>query len=93
MIFKRDTMMKEKYQRPILKFEEYELNASIASNCANVISFGPGDNYGNQVCDEFGGDFDVQTYTAQRTGKSAFYEDGGICDCLYSSGGNGYFTS
>lgn len=84
--------MKEKYQKPTLTFEEYELSASIAANCAVVVSFGPGDEQ-NVVCEEFEGIWDIQLM--QERGGTSFYEEGtgAVCDCYYSSSGDGYFTS
>lgn len=87
--------MKKVYKAPKMEIEYYSLDASIASNCANIVSNGPA--VGNhQLCNDyedpfamsdesgialFGGPYNVQ-----------FYEDT-HCDCYYSSNDNGYWTS
>ncbi len=82
-------MKKKVYTRPLVEIEVYELNTSIAANCVSKVSFGP-EAPGKEVCGEFGDVFEVALYTS---GKS-FYSDGTAeCDCYYTSGGQGYFTS
>ena len=87
--------MKKIYEKPMIEIETYVLSAAIAANCNNVLSMGP-EAPGKEVCAEFEGAFDV--FSARRgtrtTGGTPFYSDGSAnCDCYYSSGGNGYFTS
>lgn len=87
--------MKKAYSKPSIEIEVYELSASIASNCGDTVSLGP-EAPGYEICDEFKDAFDVvTTYGLLRTEKrTPFYSDGAAnCDCYYSSGGAGYFTS
>lgn len=91
--------MKKTYTKPLIEIEAYELNAAIAANCGNVITLGPGipGSLEYRQCDEFknsGFLSMIPGLTIQSTGDSPFYADGAAnCDCYYSSGGNGYFTS
>ena len=89
--------MKKAYTKPLIEIEAYELNASIAANCGNVVSLGP-EAPGKRVCDEFKDAFEVFAVIPglgiQSTGGTPFYSDGAAnCDCYYSSGGGVYFTS
>lgn len=89
--------MRKVYSKPTIEVELYTLDQSIAANCGNVVTLGPGD-YEDKVCDKFKGDDEILTFnpgfSVQSTAKS-FYngENGPVCDCYYSSGGEGYFTS
>lgn len=86
--------MRKMYMRPVIEVEAYTLDQTIAGNCGNVVTLGPGD-YAGSVCDAFKDDFEiVATFSAARSGTS-FYDGsvGPACDCYYSSGGQGYFTS
>lgn len=85
--------MKAGYTRPMIEIEKYELDASIAANCGTTVSLGPGSTT-EPVCEEFEDAFEVASYGLQRSGGTPFYESGdATCDCYYSSGNNGYFTS
>lgn len=89
--------MRKVYMRPTIEIEAYELSASIASNCSSVVTMGPEDYSGN-ICSEFEDSFDVQSYRPGISLFSAgtpFYDGttGPVCDCYYTSGGSGYFTS
>ena len=83
--------MKADYKKPVMEIEKYELNASIAANCDRIISLGPGEDLlGKNACEEFKDDWGVMTLSE----GTSFYESGSmVCDCYYSSGGQGYFTS
>lgn len=84
--------MKKKYIKPMVEIERYALDASIAANCGNVVTLGPG-NSQNSTCKEFRGDEEVAMLAI---GSTSFYEVGDgdtSCDCYYSSSGAGYFTS
>ncbi len=91
--------MKKTYTKPMIEIESYELSASIASNCGNVISLGPGipgsDKY--VKCDDY---YDsgfmslIPEFSLNTTGDTPFYSDlSKVCDCYYTSGNKGYFTS
>lgn len=89
--------MKKTYAKPMIEIEAYELNASIAANCGEKVSFGP-EAPGKNTCDEFKDAFEVFAVipgiSIQSTGGTPFYADGAAnCDCYYSSGGGIYFTS
>ena len=88
--------MKKEYSKPRIEIEAYELDASIAANCGAIISFGP-PAPGKTTCDEFkgafGGDDDWGTFSVKNS-HTPFYADGAAnCDCYYTSGNSGYFTS
>lgn len=86
--------MKKVYVAPTVEIELYELNASIASNCAIVVSNGPA--VGNhELCDDYDDPFamSVMTLDLDDTPHNVqFYEDTN-CDCYYSSSDYGYWTS
>lgn len=91
--------MKKVYIKPVLEIEKFTLNEAIAANCVEKVNLGPADVVaGKNACsvgdwdDDFIVTFSV-TYSAQGT---SFYdgENGDtICDCYYTAGGEGYFTS
>lgn len=86
--------MKKTYSKPVVVIEVYEMNTDIAANCGQVLTLGP-EAPGYMICDEFKGAFgdddDFATFSLRNT---PFYEDGAAnCDCYYTSGGKGYFTS
>lgn len=87
--------MKRTYVTPDFEVEQYQLNASIAANCQNTITMGPGNEY-HQTCDK---DFpplppdDFSIFAMPGMPQMSFYDDDGSCECTYSSGGEGYFTS
>lgn len=99
--------MRKVYSKPVIEVENYTLDQNIAGACSDaggiVVNLGPGD-YKNYVCDFFkdpdtgGGDFDefsLRPGISTMSTGSSFYNgtNGPVCDCYYSSGGEGYFTS
>lgn len=89
--------MKRIYEKPLIEIEAYELNISIAANCGTVISLGPEAPTKN-TCEEFKDAwevFGVKPGMSPMAGNGQpFYADGKAnCDCYYSSGNSGYFTS
>lgn len=87
--------MKKVYEAPTLEIELYELDASIASNCAIPVSNGPA--VGNhEQCDDYVDPFEMSTYSVMAASDGPynvqFYEDTN-CDCYYSSSDYGYWTS
>ena len=84
--------LRKAYAKPVIEIEEYALDASIASNCAIVVSNGPalGD---HPQCDDYEDPFAISTFSL--TGgvyNVQFYEDTN-CDCYYSSSDSGYWMS
>lgn len=85
--------MKKVYSKPQVEIEVYQLSAAIAANCGNTVTLGPYAE-GKVTCDEFKDAFEVYSVTPYATGNTPFYSDNSAnCDCYYSSGGAGYFTS
>lgn len=81
--------MKAGYEKPMIEFEDYELNAAIASGCQTIISLGPGDDrYGYEICKEY-----IPQTRARSLPPSAtnFYEQ--TCSCYLSAGDGTMFTS
>lgn len=86
--------MKKVYVAPTLEIELYELDASIASNCSMVVDMGPEAPDAKKVCDSY------YEKTGEERGISAnslpynvqFWSEES-CDCYYSAGGKGCFTS
>lgn len=94
--------MKKSYTKPMIEIEVYELSAAIAASCGHKINLGPGvpgsTDPDYQQCSDFAGSgflFNITPeLSIQSTGNVPFYADGTAnCDCYYTSGGGGYFTS
>lgn len=84
--------MKKVYEAPKIEVESYELSSSIASNCSVVVSNGPA--MGNhEQCSDYNDPFGMMsTRKARAVYNVQFYEDTN-CDCYYSAGDQGYWTS
>lgn len=78
--------MKKGYEKPMIEFDEYEVNTSIATGCQTHISLGPGDDT-HPVCKEYEPDFGPYT----RSLPLNFYEDS--CTCYLSAGVGTLMTS
>ena len=91
--------MKKAYTKPMIEIETYALNASIAANCGNVINLGPGIPGSEEYlqCDSFkdsGFLMNINPEYSINSKVTPFYSDGAKnCDCYYTSGNMGYFTS
>ena len=84
--------MKKAYVKPDLEYENYELDAAIATGCTYKVNLGPGDMQ-NDTCSDY-----AQPLSAGRMRSAAsdtivgsFYE--GSCSCYLSAGGEGLTTS
>ena len=84
-------LLKKVYEKPYVLIERYELNASIASNCAIVVSNGPAMGT-HALCDDYEDPFAGVSATTYGVYNVQFYEDTN-CDCYYSSNDSGYWTS
>ncbi|MDD6066789.1 MAG: hypothetical protein PUD04_09550 [Firmicutes bacterium] len=87
--------MKRVYEKPVAEIEMYELNSNIASNCALVVNMGPEGPGAIKVCDDYydktGDPRETKSISAYSLPHNVqFWSD---CDCYYSAGGNGCFTS
>ena len=93
--------MRKPYAKPVIEIETYHLSASIAANCSWVINVGPGipgaDQSGEfRQCDDFkdSGFLSFIPGLSVQSANQPFYSGGETgCDCYYTSGGYGYFTS
>ncbi len=90
--------MKKTYIKPLIEIESYELSGAIAYNCSNVITYGPGipGSLEYVQCKEFkeSGFLSLTPEIGLNSANKPFYSDGAAnCDCYYTSGGQGYFTS
>lgn len=89
--------MKKIYEKPYVEVENYELSSNIASNCALVVEMGPVGPGAIKVCDDY-----YDKTGEERPGKGIglyslpynvqFWTDES-CDCYYSAGKAGCFTS
>lgn len=86
--------MKKEYTKPCVEIEVYQLDAAIATTCGNKINLGP-EHPGYETCDEYKDGFGGSTeWTLRSGGNTPFYQNGDAhCDCYYTSGAKGYFTS
>lgn len=82
--------MKKAYVKPMVQFEEFELNTAIAAGCESTVSLGPGD-AANPVCKEY----DQSPWSLRGRASDpldiTFYE--GSCSCYLSSVGSTLLTS
>ena len=83
--------MKLNYTKPVIEFEEYELNTAIASACGTKVSLGPGSDTQKTVCDEYIQVEDVTT--SSRDPQTYNFYDEVTCTCYLSSQGETIFTS
>ena len=90
--------MKKTYAKPVIEIEAYTLSASLAATCGNTVTLGP-EAPGKITCEEFKDAYEVVSVIPgigimSTTKNTPFYADGAAsCDCYYTSGGLGYFTS
>lgn len=88
-------MMKKVYHTPELEIEVYQLNASIASNCALVVTMGPNGPGMIKECDDYyekTGEARIVSRARSLPHNVQFWTEES-CDCYYSAGGSGCFTS
>lgn len=78
--------MKAGYEKPVIEFQEYELNTTIAAGCQTHISLGPGDDT-HPVCKDYEPDYGINTLSMPLN----FYEDS--CTCYLSAGVGTLMTS
>lgn len=76
--------MRKEYVKPSIELELYQLDTSIAGNCDVVTNVGPND------CMDWGDDL-IPWSLRGRSTPQHFYE--GNCDCEYTGGNSGSFTS
>lgn len=83
--------MKKIYEAPDLEIETYQLDASIASNCTVVVTMGDyGGGEGEPACEDYLEMVGISSYSL-RAYNVNFWEK--TCDCYYTAGGEGFFTS
>ena len=92
--------MKKSYTKPLIEIETYELSASIANTCSHKVNVGPGVPGSNEYtqCSDFSDSgflmSIIPSLEIQAQKGIPFYSDGAAnCDCYYTSGNHGYFTS
>lgn len=81
--------MRKDYVKPMIEFEDFELNTAIAAGCTTTVSLGPGDST-HPVCDEY----NQSPFSLRRSSTPSdvtFYE--GSCGCYLSSVGSTLLTS
>ena len=89
--------MKKTYIKPQVIFEKYELNASIASGCTNIVNLGPGnDELGYSMCSDYDGSWEISLFSWQPGDnmdgmQTNFYPE--TCDCYLDAGEGLMFTS
>lgn len=90
-------MMKKVYHAPELEIEVYQMDASIASNCALVVEMGPEGPGAIEVCDDYyektGEAKSAKSFSPYALPHNVQFWSEESCDCYYSAGGAGCFTS
>lgn len=89
--------MKKAYEKPYVLVENYELSTNIASNCSLVVEMGPEGPDAIKVCDDY---YEKTGETKPENGIAMFSLPHNVqfwseesCDCYYSAGDSGCFTS
>lgn len=88
--------MKKVYTSPMIEIESYDLSSSIAAACSTKAVYGPGVPGGPEACEGF---IIIPELPFDSIGNSiqsqSFYDgvEGPVCDCYYTAGGEGYFSS
>lgn len=88
--------MKKLYTSPIIEIESYDLSSSIAAACQTPVRFGPGTPGSDlEVCDGFVPVPTLPFPDGSSDIMASFYsnDQGPMCDCYYTAGGEGYFSS
>ena len=80
--------MKKLYTKPMAVFETYELNASIASGCTNVVNLGPGDAI-HDMCSDYDDAWEISLFAWEEGDhmqgmQTNFYPES--CDCYLDAG-------
>lgn len=83
-------MMKIKYEKPTIEFEEYELETAIATGCGKVVSLGPGNDGIHDTCKEYIDELEISAYALPPM-QANWYENS--CECYVSAGNVTLFTS
>ena len=82
--------MKANYEKPMIIFEEYQLDTAIATGCQVTVNLGPEDHEYNgkfyTACSYFG----EETFDAESPKHMNFFE---TCSCYLSAGVGTVFTS
>ena len=84
--------MKMGYEKPMIEFEEYELNAAVASGCTTTVTLAPeawvynGKSYG--ICEEYIQTLDVDGSVSN---SGCWFKES--CSCYLSSGNGTLLTS
>ena len=89
--------VKKIYAKPYVTIEEYELSSNIASNCTMVVNMGPEALNAIKVCQDY---YDKTGEIPPENGIAAyslpynvqFWSDE-TCDCYFTAGDTGCFTS
>lgn len=87
--------MKKVYKKPALEVELYELNKSIASQCAEVIDMGPDMAGAIKVCESWyeSEGLPYPPGKARTYSKNIDFWNDTVCDCYTTASDKGYFTS
>lgn len=82
--------MKAGYEKPMIEFDEYELDAAIAAGCATTVTLAPFPYDGHAVCEEYAQPLSVFSRSG---GNVDNWNDSTMCSCYYSSGDSPMLTS
>lgn len=87
--------MKKMYISPMIEIESYDLSSSIAASCLTTVQLGPGIPGEIDACAGFITPVFPDFPDQNSIQSQSFYngENGFICDCYYTAGGEGYFSS
>lgn len=87
--------MKKVYTKPRAVFEIFDLNASIASGCQQVVNLGPGNEI-HKMCSDYDDAWEISLFSwdpGDHMGgiQTNFYPE--TCDCYLDAGEGLMFTS
>lgn len=76
--------MKAGYEKPMIEFDEYELDSAIAAVCTTIISLAPMPYEGHSICDEYAQPLSITSRSSVPQPDN--WNDSTSCTCYYSSG-------
>lgn len=76
--------MKAGYEKPMIEFDEYELNEAIAAGCKTIVSLAPMPYDGHSICSEYAQPLSL--FSRSSSPLNDTWNDSTSCTCYYSSG-------
>lgn len=76
--------MKIDYEKPMIEYDEYELDESIAAGCTTIVTLAPMPYEGHEICSEYAQPLSL--FDRSNGTKYDNWNDSTSCTCYFSSG-------